>query len=354
MTRLRNPQLYDAVLADPDDDAPRLAYANWLTERGDPWGELISVQIARTRADTPVLETHERELLEALSPPSRTYRRGFVEVLRSWSDDLDEQLVDTCVRELHIEGGSHRPDHGARIVAALPRMRLRSLSLGTMSDEELATVLDALDEKLDSFAYGLGHHSVPTTQVVAIMRSPLRVSSLALSGIVAEALATIAAWHRLQSLSLEGSDIGRGVFKNFVDSPALAGLEQLELSYTGVGEEDVVAIASSAMPLVSLGLTGNVLSPAAAHRIANTPRFAALRRLRIAQCGIGDEGLNALLASPHLSRDMTLCLDGRALGWPYIVESPGNIWEEPGDSSVTERIRARFEIEGDGPMIVRE
>lgn len=33
-----------AILADPADDGPRLAYADWLMERGDPRGEFIAVQ----------------------------------------------------------------------------------------------------------------------------------------------------------------------------------------------------------------------------------------------------------------------------------------------------------------------
>src|SRR5262245_8880415 len=31
-----NPALYQAVLDAPDDDAPRLAYADWLADNGDP------------------------------------------------------------------------------------------------------------------------------------------------------------------------------------------------------------------------------------------------------------------------------------------------------------------------------
>lgn len=34
----------DAIQADPDSDAPRLAYAHWLAERGDAWSEVIRIQ----------------------------------------------------------------------------------------------------------------------------------------------------------------------------------------------------------------------------------------------------------------------------------------------------------------------
>jgi uncharacterized protein (TIGR02996 family) len=38
-----------AVLADPADDVPRMAYADWLTERGDPRGEFVAVQLELAR-----------------------------------------------------------------------------------------------------------------------------------------------------------------------------------------------------------------------------------------------------------------------------------------------------------------
>src|SRR4029078_6739128 len=39
----------------PDDDAPRLVYADWLEERGDPRGTFVRVQcaLARLPADHP-------------------------------------------------------------------------------------------------------------------------------------------------------------------------------------------------------------------------------------------------------------------------------------------------------------
>jgi uncharacterized protein (TIGR02996 family) len=39
------------ILAHPNDDGPRLAYADWLEERGDPRGEFIRVQCQIARAD---------------------------------------------------------------------------------------------------------------------------------------------------------------------------------------------------------------------------------------------------------------------------------------------------------------
>src|SRR5262249_4000204 len=57
-----------AILDAMNNDAPRLVYADWLEERGDPHGELIRVQceLARRRIGDPArrdLEQRERRLL---------------------------------------------------------------------------------------------------------------------------------------------------------------------------------------------------------------------------------------------------------------------------------------------------
>jgi uncharacterized protein (TIGR02996 family) len=55
-----------AIRARPDDDTARLAFADWLDERGDPLGEFVRVQMelepVRYRIDNPrAVELHRRE-----------------------------------------------------------------------------------------------------------------------------------------------------------------------------------------------------------------------------------------------------------------------------------------------------
>src|SRR3954466_9340775 len=83
-----------AVCDEPDDDAVRLIFADWLTEQGDPRGTFIRVQFAlaglpEDHASRPELEECERKLLtrhrkEWAAPlPSWVgryeFRKGFVE-----------------------------------------------------------------------------------------------------------------------------------------------------------------------------------------------------------------------------------------------------------------------------------
>jgi uncharacterized protein (TIGR02996 family) len=61
-----HPELAAAISCDLDDVAARLVYADWLTERGDPRGDLIAVQAALLdRPDDARLRDREARLLAA-------------------------------------------------------------------------------------------------------------------------------------------------------------------------------------------------------------------------------------------------------------------------------------------------
>lgn len=92
----RRASLLAAVLESPDDLAARSVYADFLSERGDPRGELIQVQLARASDasgasdDRPALRKRETSLLTSYGAewaaelpcvrrPSVRFARGFVE-----------------------------------------------------------------------------------------------------------------------------------------------------------------------------------------------------------------------------------------------------------------------------------
>jgi uncharacterized protein (TIGR02996 family) len=96
--------LLAAIYEHPDDDAPRLVYADALQERGDPRGELIALQIRlATEAGQPAMRVRERELLRehgddwlgALSPialPPFAFERGFLAMITI--DGRKHELVE--------------------------------------------------------------------------------------------------------------------------------------------------------------------------------------------------------------------------------------------------------------------
>ncbi len=102
-----NDALLDAILQAPHDDAPRLVYADWLAEHGDPRGEFIQIQCTLGRTltsagattatplannalknfsveelkerETRLIKLHEKKWkLEAPSLRNWSWRRGFV------------------------------------------------------------------------------------------------------------------------------------------------------------------------------------------------------------------------------------------------------------------------------------
>lgn len=115
--------LHAAILAAPEDDTPRLVYADWLDETGqaDP-AEFIRVQVALARRPTLELQARERALLalhedEWLAPyqmpggPLRggahgQFRRGFIEIVWMTATDFRhraEALFLGCpLRELRL------------------------------------------------------------------------------------------------------------------------------------------------------------------------------------------------------------------------------------------------------------
>src|SRR5947208_16258633 len=83
-----------AVLESPDDDGPRLVYADWLDEQGDPRGEFIRTQVESEHCPAglprcPERVAREQALLAAHGPRWQRglhglaadcrFRRGFVE-----------------------------------------------------------------------------------------------------------------------------------------------------------------------------------------------------------------------------------------------------------------------------------
>ncbi len=136
---IANADMEAAIAAKPDDVALRVAYGEWLIERGDPRGELFAIQrkIAEAKqAEVLALKKHERALLAAHS--SLLYGtldellqiEGQRPVVRAvWKLGFLDEI------ELRLsEGGMPsfpKLSEAVRVVAGLPSARLlRRLVLG--------------------------------------------------------------------------------------------------------------------------------------------------------------------------------------------------------------------------------
>lgn len=248
--------LLAAVLATPDDDAPRRGLADWLVRRKNPRGRFIQVQLELARGGSPpsrrrALRARERSLLAAhgarwcapFDPAEVTFHRGFVESI-------------TCEGEVLLERDGDR---------VLEREPVRSLSV---------------------FGYfPCAHH-----------RFLSRVASLDISA------------------NAGGADCITGL----VALPYLTSLVHLDVSASLVhGESDWVerVTASPHLPrLTSVELGYNDVFPRGASALARSALLSRLIRLGLPYARVGDEGVEALAASDRVERLAALDLRGNQIG----------------------------------------
>jgi uncharacterized protein (TIGR02996 family) len=118
--------LIAAVAADPDDDGPRIVYADWLQQAEDPRGELIAIQCTLARTRTPELAVRERALLErheaewlarvGLRVREGRFHRGFIEHVDASASRvagaIDRIAELPCLRSLRttVEAGGSEAD----------------------------------------------------------------------------------------------------------------------------------------------------------------------------------------------------------------------------------------------------
>jgi uncharacterized protein (TIGR02996 family) len=207
--------LLQDVLARPQDDAPRLRYADWLDEQCDPLGEFIRVQcrLASLPANHRLaleLERREHELLAqheadwAADLPLYvewwTFRRGFVHEVGLTSEKFlahgGELFRRAPIQEFHIDG-----------------VRGAMESLASSSYLEQATYLD------------LSNNAVRDQGARALAGSPHL--------------------KRVRGLNLSSSGIGDAGFKALVTSPHLTGLRELYLADNRISSAGVRALAHS-------------------------------------------------------------------------------------------------------------
>ncbi len=241
---LNDDAFIDAVLAAPDDDEPRRAYAAHLHARGDPRGEFIDVQLARAKdPNDDALWKREKKILEAHQDAWLAPFGG--RIIGVWRRGFPACFVGSGAKFLEA-----RP-----IIARLP---LESLTL----------VADLKS----------------TVEQVALSPELARFSEIELS-----AGEPYNKW-----------ELGDEAFETFVRSPHLRRIREFVTGWNGLGARGLDALADAPwLPrLTKLIVMKNPLPPDAVARIA--PRLSNLRWLDFSSSNAGDEGAKAI-ANAELS-----------------------------------------------------
>lgn len=352
-----------AIIDRPDDDLPRLVFADYLDEHAEPArAEFIRVQceLAALPPTDPrfgPLTAREAELLaanrkrwELPNIGKQTFRRGFVEVVDTTADRFlaaaRRFLALVPVRELRLRNADRRIPElaalpifarveaidfanntlgaGNRIprffgTAPLPRLKrvgLRNNRLWAEAITELAATpiagqLDGLDVSGNPFADAGAEALAAAGGLKNLRRLELRNDELTFTDSVhaagAIALAESTCLTGLRSLDLGSQYVGDAGLIALLTSPNAAGLVDLDVSYNevgAVGEGGYEALATSPRlgNLRTLNLAGNRLDRRGATALLAWPHLPAMARIDLRDCDL-DPGTRAVLAdSPWADR----------------------------------------------------
>lgn len=144
-------ELLAAIRTTPHDDGPRLVYADWLTERGDPRGQFILLQChadaAIRESAAPLLRIHAPAWTCHLPAWMRepTFERGFVATVAATLEMVVERRAELLalapIPRVELQPGEVGRNPGERRVATLsPDGRLLLIAIRSRRDSELRVV----------------------------------------------------------------------------------------------------------------------------------------------------------------------------------------------------------------------
>jgi uncharacterized protein (TIGR02996 family) len=340
-----NPELEARILTNPDDLEVYLVYSDWLSERGDPRGELIAVQRQLgQQPDDATLKAREQALLDAngatwlgelvkLGPKDLavTWRWGFIDAVRI-GPPIDQHeyseidFPDTIAQLMRLpgigflrvlvigaRGFDDSPTSWSGCIEALvdagvpPSLRSLAFSRGEfwdISSTELGDLsplypqLQHLRElSIELGAMSFGAMDLPSLQKLEIITG----------GLTGENVASIveARWPALETLSLcigqTGNDYGCTVelsdLEPLLTTDHLPGLRHLSLSNSSLADELAAALPRSPLlpRLQTLGLDRGTLSDAGARTlIAHWDAFAHLQSLDLSHGFFSNEIIDQL------------------------------------------------------------
>jgi uncharacterized protein (TIGR02996 family) len=271
----QNHAFLQAIFETPDDDTPRLIYADWLQERGQAeWAELIRAQCEQAA------RVAIRSKDEALARHAR---------MRHLKERVSVLLAQPWAQHWLRLGAAFERGLPARFVLDASRFLVEGEQLGDWLEHGCWLSLRQADRHV-------------------------------------EALADCSLLERVAALDLSGNRVGDDGLAVLMESPHLGRVRRLNLSSNRIlpaGIDSLVG-ARSLGELVSLDLSYNRVGILGARSLGGGPGLSTVRSLNLSVCFIRDAGVQALAASPHLAHLTALQLDqGEEIGLGNSPWQPG-------------------------------
>jgi uncharacterized protein (TIGR02996 family) len=296
------------ILEHPDDDAPRLVYADWLEEHGHAPARADVIRLQCRAARLPADDDRRLELERRSRLLLRAHRDRWLEPLRGEVRDARfargfVEHVEADVASFVKRGGEWMQRHPVRHAAlTIGRDGAGLEDLGGVSCLARLTTLELLPRRSSTGRPEPGQ-GVSVAEARALAASP-----------------NLAA---LRCLFLSHLRLPVRTVEALAPSAYLGGLESLTLAYAQLAPRSLAALADEGTlaGLVQLDLSGNQLSGQDLPLLARATGLPSLRRLRVGGGPINDDAaLSSLARSPLLARLEALDLRG---AWVVIPPGPG-------------------------------
>jgi uncharacterized protein (TIGR02996 family) len=268
----RDAAFLQAILDAPDDDAPRLIYADWLDEHGDAArAEFIRLQCEAAR-------------LNPRDPRKKRLDRRWMTLFRMHHRDWDRPLLEALDCRVPPAGW---------IGGLVPLLRNQWPNPAVHRREYLRGFVGGVEIGMQSF---LTHAkalfgAAPVQQVVFRSGTPERLPRLLESPY----------FSRLRKLELSAQYLDDADALALAQCSRLVGLTALNLDYNRIGSIGVSALAVSAhlRNLTDLSLAMNHFGDAGGQALAMSPYLDRLEVLDLRRCGAGQAAAALRRRFPH-------------------------------------------------------
>jgi uncharacterized protein (TIGR02996 family) len=302
-----------ALIEAPNDDTPRLIYADWLEEHGDSErAELIRVQVERARLE---MDGSASQAMFAFLQKTPYY--GALEMDWDAIDPGVARRIALRERERELPRGHVRTWQDAEVPRRVGmlwqgwELERGFFAKGTVRNaQELARFAGEVFRQVPLRHLELS--SFPPAQAALLNESGVlaRLDSLTVAGARGEVVRALgdfpdAAHIRRLRCCVGDTD---AVARALADSPNWRGLRTLDLNFVSASAAEELFRASHLRGLTCLRLSGGRWRARTLRPLAEG-EFAGLRELVLCQCGLGDEAAEALADSPGLKNLRTLELE---------------------------------------------
>jgi uncharacterized protein (TIGR02996 family) len=310
---------FDRIRDEPADDGPRLIYADWLEENGQPdRAEFVRLQVALDRLpdDDPrrtELRERERVLLEANEKRWSANMAPLVTGCEFRRGVIDSVSVDT----------NQFLDAGAAIFELAPVRKVRFFGVGDRLSKLVHSPLLRHVRELDLSGNELGNRGPiflsKSKHLVRLDVLDLSFNEIGDNGL--QSLADSPVFRTLRSLQITDNErFGVPGLRALADSPYLTELIRLDVSGNNLSDMAIRTLFDGSMGrnLRQLFLHGNRLGDSGTAAFAESLVFAKMaeqdRVIDLRRVRMGPTGARALAAARYLATVEALDLEGNSVG----------------------------------------